>query len=156
MGTTFISDANTRATRTTRTVVRYLPAAGRVVLGALFLFAGLFGLLAAPQPATGLPEAAAAFSDALTKTGYMLQLISATEAVVGAMLLANRFVPLALAVLAPVVVNIVAFHVFLAPAGLGIALVVAALEISLAWRNRDAYRSMLAVRAPLPRRAGRA
>jgi len=77
----------------------------------------------------------------------MFPLICGTEAVVGGLLLANRLVPLALALLAPVVVNILAFHVFLEPSGLGVALVVCALELDLAWGYRSAYRPMLALRA---------
>ena len=61
----------------------------------------------------------------------------------GALLLSNRFVPLALALLAPVIVNIVAFHAFLAPSGVAIALVVLALELYLAWTYRAAFRPML-------------
>jgi len=76
----------------------------------------------------------------------MLQLISGTELVVGALLLANRFVPLALALLAPVIVNIFLFHVFLAPSTIFMAIVVAALELYLAWSYREAFRPMLAAK----------
>jgi hypothetical protein len=65
------------------------------------------------------------------------------QLLVGVLLLVNRFVPLALALLAPVVVNIFAFHVFLAPAGLPVAIAVSVLEVCLAWAYRDAFRSML-------------
>jgi hypothetical protein len=74
-------------------------------------------------------------------------MVKFTEVVAGALLLSNRFVPLALALLAPVVVNIVAFHAFLAPSGVVPALVILAVEIALAYGYRDAYRSMLAARA---------
>ena len=147
MGTSFTFEANSTAIRTARTVTRYLPATGRILMGALFLFSGLLGLLVSPQPTPGLPEGAIAFSNALMKTGYMSQLISATEAIVGALLLANRFVPLSPALLAPIVVNILAFHVFLEPSGLPLAIVVTTLEVYLAWAYRRVYRPMLAPRA---------
>jgi hypothetical protein len=115
-------------------------------MGALFLFSGVFGLVAAPQPMVGLPEGAVAFAEALAKTGYMMPLVCGTEAIVGALLLANRFVPLALALLAPVVVNIFAFHLFLEPKGMPVAVVVALLECYLAWTYRAAFRPMLAAR----------
>ena len=41
------------------------------------------------------------------------------------------------------IVNIVGFHLFVAPNGLGLALVVAALELFLAWAHRDAFRPLL-------------
>ena len=66
-------------------------------------------------------------------------IIKGTEVVAGVLLLANRWVPFALTVLAPVVVNIVAFHVFLAPAGMGLPLVVVALGVYLAWSERAAF-----------------
>jgi hypothetical protein len=76
----------------------------------------------------------------------MLPLICVTQALAGALLLTNRFVPLALALLAPIVVNIFAFHVFLEPSGRVMAVVVAAVELYLVWQYRDAYRPMLAAR----------
>ena len=87
-----------------------------------------------------------AFAGALLRSGYMFPLIKGTEVAVGALLLANRFVPLALVVIAPVIVNIFAFHAFLAPSGVVLASVLAALEIALAWAHRSAYRPLLAAR----------
>ena len=62
------------------------------------------------------------------------------------MLLGSRFVPIALAVLAPVVIDIFAFHAFLAPGGVNIAALVVALELYLAWAYRAAFKPMLASR----------
>jgi hypothetical protein len=83
---------------------------------------------------------------ALMKAGYMFPLIMGTQLLSGVLLLLNRFVPLALALLAPVVVNIVAFHLFLEHSGLPLALVVLALELYLAWAYRGTYQAMLAMR----------
>ena len=55
------------------------------------------------------------------------------------MLLAGVLVPFALTLLAPIIVNIVGFHLFLAPAGMPLALLVLALELHLAWVNRAAF-----------------
>jgi hypothetical protein len=86
------------------------------------------------------------------QTGYMLQLVAGTQLVSGALLLMNRYVPLALALLAPVIVNIVAFHAFLLPAGAVMAAIVFGLEVHLAITYRAAYRSMLAARVSLAAR----
>lgn len=51
------------------------------------------------------------------------------------------------ALLAPIVVNIILFHGFLAPAGIILPLVTLALEIFLAWSYRSVYRPMLAAKA---------
>ena len=118
----------------------------RILLGLTFVVFGLNGFLQfLPQPKT-MPEGVAAFAGAMMQTGYLFQLVSGTQLVVGLLLLANRFVPLALAVIAPVIVNIIALHLFLDPAGIGPGVVVLVLELYLAWAYRDAFRPMLAAR----------
>jgi uncharacterized membrane protein YphA (DoxX/SURF4 family) len=136
--------ATTAQPAATRSLTRHLPTVVRVVLGLLFFVTGLNGFLNfLPQNAESMPEGALAFSAALAQTGYMLPLAMGVQLLSGILLLVNRFVPLALALLAPVVVNIFAFHAFLAPDGLVLAIAVAAMEVGLAWAHRDAFRSML-------------
>lgn len=78
---------------------------------------------------------------------YLLTLVKLTEVVAGALLLSNRFVPLALVIVAPLLVNIAAFHLFYAPSGLGVAAVLLGAELSLAWKHRSAFAPMLVARA---------
>ncbi|MEU3642690.1 DoxX family membrane protein [Lentzea sp. NPDC034063] len=127
---------------------RHATLVTRVLTGLLFTVTGLNGFLnfmPAPDPSTMAP-AGVAFSAALYATGYMLQLASGVQVVAGVLLVAGRFVPLALALLAPMVVNIFLFHVFLEPSGIGMALFVVAAEIGLAWAYRDKFRPMLQAR----------
>lgn len=123
--------------------MRHLPTVARLLLGLVFFASGLAGFFV--KPPAEIPD----FAQALMKTGYMFQLIKGTEVVVGLLLLLNRFVPLALAILAPIVINIVAFHVFLDrdPKNLILPIVLAALEVYLAWAYRDSFRPMLAARS---------
>jgi uncharacterized membrane protein YphA (DoxX/SURF4 family) len=137
------SGANENTGPSAKSFTRYIPHVGRVLMGLLFLVTGLNGFFDFLPHPPEVPE----FAVALMKTGYMFPMIMGTQLVVGVLLLANRFVPLALVLIAPVVVNIVAFHVFLERSGLPIALVVLALEIYLVWSYRAAYRPMLAMRA---------
>jgi hypothetical protein len=124
------------------TTSRTIATTARILQGAAFLTFGLNGFLHfIPMPPP--PPAAGAFLGALFATGYMFPLIKSTEILVGALLLANRFVPLALALIAPVIVNIVAFHSFLAPAGLALPVILLATELVLAWSYRHAYAPML-------------
>jgi hypothetical protein len=117
----------------------------RVLLGLIFFVFGLNGFLHfLPQPPMSGPPAI--LFGAFLATGYMLPLIKGTEVAAGVLLLSGRFVPLALTVLAPVIVNIVAFHAFLAPGGLGVPLVVLSLELFLAYSYRSAFRSVLEAR----------
>lgn len=133
-----------------RSLLRHAPTVARVLMGLLFTVTGLNGFLDfLPQPKDPMPVEALAFAGAMMATGYLFPLVMGTQLIAGLLLLANRFVPLALALLAPVVVNIVAFHLFLAPSGLGVALVVLALELYLAWTCRTAYRPMLSAKPPV-------
>jgi putative oxidoreductase len=112
----------------------------------LFIF-GLNGFLSfIPPPEVTMPDDALAFVTALVESGYLMQLIAATHLIVGLLLLINRFVPLALALFAPFIVNSIAFHLFLERSGLPMALVFLALELYLAWVYRAAFRPMLASR----------
>lgn len=126
------------------TLKRHAPTVARTLLGLVFFVFGLngfFGFLPEPPP----PESAAAFIGGLAASGYMFPLLKATETAAGALLLVNRHVPLALTLLAPVIVNIVAFHTFLAPVN-PVALLVLALELYLAFAYRAAFRPMLQAR----------
>lgn len=125
---------------------RSLPTAARIALGAVFFVFGLNGFLGfLPQPP--LPPAAGGFIGGLASSGYFFPLLKLSEVIVGALLLSGRFVPLALTVAAPIVVNILAFHLFLAPAGSALPVVMLVLEIALAWWYRDAFRSVVSARA---------
>ena len=131
------------------TISQKLSAAARIVLGLAFFVFGLNGFLHfLPQPPMAGPPAN--FAGALFATGYMFPLIKGTEVAASLLLLSNRFVPLALAVLAPVLINIVAFHAFLAPAGLALPIVLLALELYLARSYRDAFSPMLHARNTTP------
>src|SRR4029077_17528986 len=128
--------------------MRHLPAVARILLGLVFLASGIAGFFVKPPPE--MPE----FATALMKTGYMFQFIKIVEIATGLLLLLNRFVQLALAVLAPIIINIFAFHFFLDSTGMArmiVPVVLAALEVYLAWAYRDAFRSMLSARTtPAP------
>jgi len=93
----------------------------RILLGLLFLVFGLNGFLhfIPMPPPTGL---AAQYMGALYVSHYLV-FIFLVQVIGGALLLANRFVPLALILLGPVLVNILLFHSFMAPSGLPLALV---------------------------------
>src|SRR6202171_5892240 len=104
--------------RTASTIARYL--AGLVFL--VFGLNGFLNFIPLPPPA-GI---AGQFMGALYASHY-LWVIFAFQLVAGVLLLANRYVPLALAMLAPVIVNILSFHFLMAPSGLPLALFVAVL-----------------------------
>jgi putative oxidoreductase len=120
--------------------------AARILLGLIFFVFGLNGFFHfLPQPPMSGPPAD--FAGALIASGYMFPLLKGTEVMAGALLLSGRFVPLALTVLAPVIVNILAFHLFLAPSGLPLPLVILALELFLVRSYASAFSGVLRAHA---------
>jgi putative oxidoreductase len=108
----------------------------RILLGLVFLVFGLNGFLnflpMGPLP-TGL---AGQFVTVLFQSHYVL-FVSGIQVLGGALLLVNRYVPLALVLLGPVIVNILLFHLLLNRTGLAVAIVVAILWCILAIRHRQ-------------------
>jgi uncharacterized membrane protein YphA (DoxX/SURF4 family) len=121
---------------------RVIAAIARVLLGLLFLVFGLNGFLNFMPVPKDLPPDVITVSTGLMKGGY-LAVVSATEIIVAVLLLTNRFVPLALALLAPIVVGILTFHIAIAPATIIPGTVVLVIELYLAWAYRGAFRPML-------------
>jgi putative oxidoreductase len=109
----------------------------RVLLGLMFLVFGLNGFLhfIPMPPPSGM---AGQYMGALFVSHY-LAVVFLLEVVGGALLLANRYVPLALLLLGPVVVNIVLFHSLLAPEGLPLAVVATVLWLIVFAGVRKAF-----------------
>jgi uncharacterized membrane protein YphA (DoxX/SURF4 family) len=116
----------------------------RLLLGLIFTVFGLNGFLnfIHQPPPSGL---AAQFFGALYVSHY-LSAIFLTQLVGGVLLLLNRFVPLALAMLAPVLVNIVLFHVCMAPHDFAPAILALVLWFVLFIRERSAFAPLFAAR----------
>jgi uncharacterized membrane protein YphA (DoxX/SURF4 family) len=141
LAATFELKEVTQMTKTSKTLI----TAARIGLGALFLFSGLNGLFHfAPNPP--MPQLAQSVMGAMAGSGYFLPLMKVVELACGLLLVTGRLVPLALAALAAVVVNIAAFHLFLAPQGLPIAAFMLVAGMALAWRYREAFRPLLRAR----------
>ena len=123
--------------------------AARIILGLIFFVFGLNGFLHF-IPLGDMPQPALDFMGALAGSGYLLTLIKITETVCGFLLLIGKRVPLALTILAPIVINILLFHIFLAPdpVGLGMAVFIVILEVFLAWAYRESFRGVLHDDAP--------
>jgi putative oxidoreductase len=126
--------------------MKIITVSSRFLLGLIFLVFGLNGFLHFIQ--SSLPTGAAGqFVGVLVASNYLvviflLQLVSAI------LLLVNRHVPLALTLLAPIIVNILMFHVLMAPSGLGLAIVVTVLWIVVFRSVRSAFAGLLQQRVP--------
>lgn len=106
----------------------------RILLGLVFFGSGVAFFVSTPPPMEG---PIADFIKGMMATGYFFKLLKGTEIFCGLLLLIGRFVPLALVILAPIVLNIVLVHAFMMPDGLPVAAGVAALEIYLAFFSKE-------------------
>ena len=118
----------------------------RILLGLIFVMFGLNGFLnflsTGPMP-TGL---AGQFLGALVQSHYYW-VVAVLQIAGGVLLLVNRFVPLALVLLGPVIVNIICFHVFMNPSGAPPAAVVTVLWLIVFYRNRQHFSGIFVQRA---------
>ena len=100
--------------------MKILTHISRFLLGLIFLIFGLNGFLhfIPMPPPSGV---AGQFLGAMFVSKYLL-VVSGLQVISGALLLINRYVPLALTILGPIIVNILLFHGLMNPAGIGLAL----------------------------------
>jgi len=131
-----------RGPRAKKSASRIVTAILRVLLGLMFLAFGVMGLFNLMKPPADTPQEILTVMRALANAGY-LKVVSGAEVLIAVMLLSNRFVPLALAFLAPIVVGILTYHIAMQPATIVPGVVVLAMELYLAWAYRGAFRSML-------------
>ncbi len=117
--------------RLATTIARYL-------LGFMFTVFGLngfFHFIHQPPPSSA---SAMQYMTVMSQTHYFA-LIFAIQLVSGILLLVNRFVPLALVLLAPVLVNILLYHLLMDPAGIGIGLLATVLWFLIFFGVRRAF-----------------
>jgi putative oxidoreductase len=118
--------------------MRIVAMIARYLLGVMFFVFGLNAFMnfipQQPMP----PGAAGEFATLLMSTHYML-FVGAVEVLCGLMFITNRFVPLALTLLGPILVNILLFHVTMAPKSILPGIITTLLWFLLFWRNRAAF-----------------
>jgi hypothetical protein len=111
-----------------------------ILLGLIFLGAGLNGyvvLFGFESFAQTSPAAMEFLGD-----GYLLALEKGVEIIAGLLLLIRKWVPLALVVLSSIIVNILAFHIFVDSDLLLLAIFIVLLEGILAWSYRDSFKGL--------------
>ncbi len=118
----------------------------KIVWWAARILLGLLMVLGFVTHITNVKEGAmnnSQFITAMVNTGYLWQMIGIIELLAGIAILAGRFIPLALVLLAPITLNILFFHLAHAtPDGIGIAVFIVALQLVLAWLYRRYYSSL--------------
>jgi len=113
----------------------------RILLGLVFFASGLAGILHL-MSSKGMPAGDAAdFTNLLMSHGYM-NFVDLLMLIAGLLLLVGRFVPLALVILGPILVNILLFHVTFMPKGIIPGAVCTVLEVFLIWAYRLSFRGL--------------
>jgi uncharacterized membrane protein YphA (DoxX/SURF4 family) len=114
----------------------------RILLGLMFVVFGSNAFLHfIPMPT--LPDTPAGnFLTAMFVSHY-IDGVAAFEVLGGLLLVLGWYVPLGLALLGPVIVNIDLFHVFMDRSGLAVAAIVSCIALFLVWRYREAFAGLL-------------
>lgn len=116
----------------------------RSLMGLMFLFSSitfLFKLITPPEPSGTVKV----FNDGLEASIYLLPTAKIIELICGIAFLSGMFVPLALILIAPILVNIVLIHVFLAPEGLPLAIVLALIYLFVAYSQRERFKPLFKI-----------
>lgn len=113
----------------------------RIMMGGIFLIFGIDGFLRFVPVGPSTPEAAH-FIGSIMATGYLFQVLKVTEIVCGVLLLINRYVPLALTILAPIILNIAGYLLILNHAGQPMAFFLLFAEIFLAYGYRENFKGL--------------
>ena len=118
----------------------------RLLVGLVFVVFGLNGFFhfldMGPMP-SGL---AGQFIGALAESHYFW-VVAGLQVAGGALLLVNRYVPLGLVLLGPVIVNIILYHVFLNPTGIGMAILVTILWGIVFYSHRQYFSGIFVPKA---------
>jgi putative oxidoreductase len=126
--------------------VRIVTIVARVLLGLIFFVFGLNGFLQFIPAPPGMPANVVAFMTVLMSTHY-IYLTAGVQVLCGALLLINRYVPLALVALAAMIVNILTFHITMMQKTLvPMPLLVVILWFLVAWPLRANFAAMLAAK----------
>ena len=134
--------------------MRIVILGSRILLGLMFVTFGLNGFLNfIPQPPPP-PGLARDYFTVLSSSHYLV-LPFILQFVSGLLLLINRYVPLALVLIAPVIVNILMFHTLMNPSGIGPGLVATILWLVVFYSVRHAFEGIFQQHSPAVTSAGR-
>lgn len=122
--------------------MRVASTISRYLLGLMFTVFGLNGFLHFIHQPPPTSAAALAYMSVMSQTHYFV-LVFAIQLVAGVLLLINRYVALALVLLAPVLVNILLFHALMDPGGIGAGVLATVLWILVFLGVRGAFRGIL-------------
>ena len=119
-----------------------------VIYGLFLLIFGLNGFLNF-FPLPEMTEEAGTFAGSLAQTGYIFPIVGAFQVIVGILLIINKYRPLALIVIFPIMLNAFLLHLFLDPAGIAGSLVAIILNVFLFIAHRESYKNIFQMNSKL-------
>lgn len=114
----------------------------RVIYGIFLLIFGLNNFLHF-FPLPEMTAEAGTFAGSLAQTGYIFPIVGGLQAIVGILLIINKFTPLSLIVIFPIMLNAFLLHLFLDPVGIGGSLVAIVLNVFLFIAYKESYKNVL-------------
>lgn len=114
----------------------------RILAGLMYLFSSVvffFELIPPPEMSGNIKL----FMDGMTASIYLLPIVKSIEFICAIAFISGFYVPLATVVIFPININILMVHVFLAPEGLPVAILLILANLFLAYYYRDRYKAML-------------
>jgi uncharacterized membrane protein YphA (DoxX/SURF4 family) len=121
----------------------------RVLMGLIFLFASIVYVLVFYFKLFPIPEMTGdvkRFNEGMFAAVYLMPLVKIVEFLCGVAFVTGRFVPLAVVLISPIIINIFMFHAFLQPEGLPLASFLVLGNCFLAYANRDRYKPLLSIK----------
>jgi putative oxidoreductase len=119
----------------------------RVLMGLLFIF-GAVAFFLSPPPT--LPDGnMKTYFEGLAASGYFFTFLKVTELICGIALVAGRYVPLALIILSPIIVNILFVHIFLERSGLPVAIILVIANSFLGYYYWNSFKPLFVAKAEI-------
>lgn len=126
--------------------MKILTLVARILLGAAFLFFGLNGFFFFMKPGP-MPHNPAGDFTTILMNSHWAQVVSAIQGISAILFLFNRYVPLALVLIGPVLFNILVFHLLLMPEGILPGLVLTVCWVIVFIHHRAAFAGIFAAKA---------
>lgn len=114
-----------------------------LLFGLMFINSGLnkfFNYMPMPE---SLPDKMMKAMTAFMEIGWLMPLIAVAEIVGGILFITNKYRALGAIIIFPVMVGIILTHIFIAPSGLPMALILLAIEFWVLIDNREKYLPMI-------------
>ncbi|HET9029203.1 MAG TPA: hypothetical protein VFN49_03430 [Candidatus Aquilonibacter sp.] len=121
--------------------MRIASLVARILLGALFTFAGVSAFFMGPPPP--MPGLVGAVTHDFYVSHWNLA-VAFAQLAAGILLLLNRYVTLALIIIGAFLYNSLAFHALLMPSTLPIPLIVTLIWVAACWPRRNTFARLFA------------